>query len=57
MDGVHTFSCECPDGWTGFHCEMDNKDNCAENPCNNRGICVDGPGSFTCKCFPGMNYY
>lgn len=28
---------------------------CAPNPCKNGGICVDGDGSFTCKCPSGWS--
>lgn len=26
---------------------------CLPNPCKNNGMCLDGDGTFTCKCAPG----
>lgn len=26
---------------------------CLPNPCRNNGMCLDGDGTFTCKCAPG----
>ena len=36
-------------GFTGEFCEV-NIDNCASNPCQNNGMCIDGSGSFSCIC-------
>ena len=30
------------------------KDDCAQNPCFNEGVCVDGPNWYRCKCKPGF---
>ena len=52
IDGINTFTCDCPDGWEGEFCEVSTND-CADYPCQNNGICVDGLNSFTCICQPG----
>ena len=28
--------------------------NCAQNPCFNGGVCIDGPNWYRCKCKPGF---
>ncbi|XP_060581989.1 fibropellin-1-like [Ruditapes philippinarum] len=44
--------CDCADnGYTGELCET-NIDDCATNPCNNGGTCVDGINDYTCTCPP-----
>ncbi|KAK3791911.1 hypothetical protein RRG08_026813, partial [Elysia crispata] len=47
------FLCECPDGLSGSHCEVDLND-CSPMPCEN-GACVDERGGYQCHCEPG--YY
>ena len=29
-------------------------DECAVSPCENGGSCVNTPGSYSCKCAPGL---
>lgn len=41
--------CDCSVGFTGSACGTD-IDECASQPCQNGGICVDGKNSFTCNC-------
>ncbi|XP_071507672.1 uncharacterized protein [Diadema antillarum] len=47
----HAYECQCPEGRSGVHCEVDVNE-CDSNPCVN-GVCVDRPGSFQCYCVPG----
>ena len=52
VDGVASFTCECPAGYEGDLCEV-NINDCADAPCANGGDCVDGVASFTCECPAG----
>ncbi|MGB0588689.1 MAG: lamin tail domain-containing protein [Myxococcota bacterium] len=53
-DGVlNDFNCVCPPGFSGKECR-DNDDDCAPNPCDNDGICIDGVDGYECKCVPGF---
>ncbi|XP_064481963.1 cadherin-related tumor suppressor-like [Ornithodoros turicata] len=46
---IRSFSCECPDGFSGVHCQ-DQRDPCSPNPCAGSGTCqLDGNG-FQCHC-------
>ena len=48
------FSCNCVEGFTGQHCEV-NFDECSSNPCDETGgICVDGINSYLCYCKDGF---
>jgi hypothetical protein len=53
IDGVNTYSCNCPDGYSGQgtqRCVVEDKDDCPDSkPCA-PGTCVDGDGTFTCEC-------
>jgi hypothetical protein len=42
----------CPAGYGGLNCAT-NLDDCASNPCQNGGTCVDGVASYTCTCPAG----
>lgn len=46
--------CQCADGYRGRLCEVD-IDECDPNPCVNGASCLDGLGSFACRCLPGFN--
>lgn len=57
-DITNGYTCTCPAGYSGVHCEIDvavcNATN--ETRCSNGGVCVEGPGvSFECRCKPGMS--
>ncbi|KAK3590313.1 hypothetical protein CHS0354_034248 [Potamilus streckersoni] len=48
-------TCFCQAGWKGIECNED-VDECSNssNPCGAPNMfCVNGPGSFSCKCEPG----
>jgi hypothetical protein len=45
--------CECAPGYSGVLCER-NTDDCADEPCQNGGHCVDGLDSYQCMCAPGF---
>ena len=49
VDGVNNFTCSCPPGYSGRHCEI-NIDDCAPQPCLNGGGCVDGVNLYICNC-------
>merc|ERR1712226_611584 len=55
-DEINGYTCNCADGYDGFHCEND-VDECTTNPCQNGGTCVDLIGStlfagngYVCNC-------
>ena len=37
---ANSYSCICPGGYQGVHCENDINE-CQSNPCNNNGTCHD----------------
>jgi hypothetical protein len=47
-------SCVCPPGVSGMFCET-NTPECASEPCQNGGTCLDGFSSFTCLCASGYS--
>ncbi|XP_065174482.1 uncharacterized protein LOC135804524 isoform X1 [Sycon ciliatum] len=55
VDGVFSFTCTCPSGFTGTLCET-NLEGCALNKgvCQNNGDCVDTKGALTCMCKTGF---
>ena len=46
------YYCRCKNGFNGPHCE-NNIDECAGDPCENGGLCIDGVAKFTCTCVDG----
>lgn len=56
-NGVQSFTCTCPRGYTGPKCEI-NINECGSSPCANGGTCNDGVASYTCSCYtiPGTQF-
>ncbi len=52
--------CACPDGFTGFNCEID-EDECSSSPCEHGATCDDSTTSgavvgysYVCTCVAGF---
>jgi len=54
IDGLDTYSCRCPAGFTGASCETE-IDECASQPCMNNATCHDYVDSFVCECVRGFS--
>lgn len=52
-DQEDKYQCICPSGFAGIHCE-NNIDDCAVNPCQNGGTCIDFVSDYKCYCNPGF---
>ena len=50
-DEINTYTCVCPAGYNGVHCETD-IDDCLSTPCVN-GICKDAVANYSCNCSRG----
>ncbi|KAG9351152.1 hypothetical protein JZ751_025042 [Albula glossodonta] len=50
-DHFNLFTCSCPSGWVGKHCEI-NTDTCASNPCIH-GNCSVRALAYECTCEAG----
>ena len=48
------YKCQCPDGFSGEICES-NIDECANNPCQNGGTCLDYINEHKCICRSGFS--
>ncbi|XP_030072084.1 delta and Notch-like epidermal growth factor-related receptor [Microcaecilia unicolor] len=47
------FTCSCPAGFTGEHCEF-KIDHCISQPCKNGGTCSSSLAGFSCQCSEGF---
>ncbi|KAG9510069.1 Neurogenic locus notch-like protein 2 [Fragariocoptes setiger] len=55
INQLGSFSCECPEEFTGLRCEQ-KRSVCEKTPCLNSGTCRElNDGNFVCQCVPG--YY
>ena len=54
VDGLGSYSCRCPAGFTGTSCETE-VDECASQPCMNNATCHDYVDSFVCECVVGFS--
>lgn len=52
VDGINSFTCLCPPGFTGSYCQHDVNE-CDSQPCLHGGTCQDGCGSYRCTCPQG----
>jgi len=53
-----SYSCTCPDGWSGdprVGCSDENE--CESEPCGDQGVCVNTSGSYYCECGPGRRLW
>ncbi|XP_065317568.1 neurogenic locus notch homolog protein 1-like isoform X2 [Gordionus sp. m RMFG-2023] len=48
-DYVASYVCDCPKGWSGPRCQI-NEPDCTPTACLNNGKCIDGIGDYTCEC-------
>ncbi|KAL9974664.1 hypothetical protein ACROYT_G011727 [Oculina patagonica] len=48
-----THNCICKPGFAGQNCQL-NIDDCAPNPCENGGACIDGIQDYSCTCADGF---
>ncbi|XP_067874178.1 lactadherin-like isoform X4 [Heterodontus francisci] len=48
-DVFSEYTCKCPTGFQGIHCQT-NVNDCASQPCNNGGQCVDLDAHYSCNC-------
>lgn len=49
-DGINTYECVCPEGYTGENCSKLLND-C---PCKNNATCIENSDGYTCRCTSGF---
>ncbi|XP_023392229.1 neurogenic locus notch homolog protein 1 [Pteropus vampyrus] len=57
VDGINSFTCLCPPGFTGSYCQHDVNE-CDSRPCLHGGTCQDSYGTYKCSCpqgYTGLN--
>ena len=54
QDGIDNFACRCATGYTGELCQHEINE-CASNPCQNNGECLDFVGDYKCLCPAGYS--
>ncbi|XP_047398622.1 sushi, nidogen and EGF-like domain-containing protein 1 isoform X16 [Sciurus carolinensis] len=45
-----SYTCECPRGFHGRHCEKARPHLCSSGPCRNGGTCKEAGGEYHCSC-------
>ncbi|XP_051695315.1 sushi, nidogen and EGF-like domain-containing protein 1 isoform X3 [Oryctolagus cuniculus] len=45
-----SYTCECPRGFHGRHCEKARPHLCSSGPCRNGGTCKEAGGQYQCSC-------
>ncbi|KAI4560748.1 hypothetical protein MJG53_017377 [Ovis ammon polii x Ovis aries] len=55
QDGLGTYTCLCPEAWTGWDCSEDVDECEVQGPprCRNGGTCQNSAGDFHCVCVSG----
>ncbi|CAG0912472.1 unnamed protein product [Notodromas monacha] len=54
LDSGTNYTCACPRGWHGRHCETA-ATSCSDHPCQNNATCVNSEEfGYTCLCRPGF---